>query len=98
MKIMTAEKSKTETARRSDEVSLRRMLPREWLARAVITSSGLVADYGTNKQLSLERLVAESGEKAALLGSGTVSPHAHLRPPARPCNALLSPPFSLTSP
>jgi len=45
----------------------------EWLARAVITSSGLVADYGTNKQLSLERLVAESGEKAALLGSGTVS-------------------------
>src|SRR6266404_5512772 len=63
---MTPEKSKTETARQSHELSLKGMLPSEWLARAVIAGSCLVADYATNKQVYPERLVAAFGQKAAL--------------------------------
>jgi hypothetical protein len=62
---MTPDKSKTETARRSHELSLKQMFPTEWLARAIITSSCLVADYGTKKQVSLEGLVAPFGLEAA---------------------------------
>lgn len=53
------------------------MLPREWLARGVIASSCLLADYATNKQVSPERLVAAFGQKAALRFGATVSPQAH---------------------
>jgi hypothetical protein len=50
---------------RSHELGLKQMFPGEWLARAIITSSCLLADYGTNKQVSLEGLVAPFGLEAA---------------------------------